>query len=647
MKILQVEKNELVNYTYDVNNNITSINNTNYAYDIANRLQTVTNWTESIANYTFDSLTQIKQTLWNWVITNYSYDELLRLSTLWNYNYTYNTQWNITNDWKDSYTYDILWRLTSVNYDKVNTPGYNWDKIERFYYDNVWNRTNQENYTLKETSTETCSDETVVEDITLPNGKTKTVERKQRKCETAVTQTEKQKNTLTYNTNQLNQYTKLQNLNKNGEVKKEFTYNYDKNWNLTKDDINQYFYDYKNRLVKVIQNEVIKVDENWNILETIPEKEIVKYSYDVLWRRTTKQTQEEKINYIYAWQNAIQENIYTQSWTTLTLKETRQNIYSNNLDDILFTIVVDEINQTSKQYYYEKNHLWSITKITDELWAIVEQYEYDVFWTAYANVNNVEAVTEAQDNKTLNIKESEWSETDSEWNSDEITIDNIRYKRYNGVWKIWNTRLYTGREYDAELKLYYLRARYYSPDLWRFISRDPIDVADDVNLYAYVGNNGVMFVDRRGMAKDLIDLIFSKISSGYNYLVNVNSLDIEELKNSVKYADKVIIVRTVPNDPTNTKPYVPSLHTQIIFYKWDTPIASLWSAPIWWWYLLLDEKSINKYAMYGIMIWEEKNDISWCITWLENSFSTSNWTFNGKLDICWNWAYSCYTNAKY
>ena len=358
--IFETNNNENTNYTYDINSNITSINNTNYAYDIANRLQTVTNWTESIANYTFDSLTQIKQTLWNWVITNYSYDELLRLSTLWNYNYTYNTQWNITNDWKDSYTYDILWRLTSVNYDKVNTPGYNWDKIERFYYDNVWNRTNQENYTLKETSTETCSDETVVEDITLPNGKTKTVEKKVRKCETAITQTEKQKNTLAYNTNQLNQYTKLQNLNKNGEVKKEFTYNYDKNWNLTKDDINQYFYYYKNtcpvfsgRLVKVIQNEVIKVDENGNIIETIPEKEIVKYSYDVLGRRTTKQTQEEKINYIYAWQNAIQENIYTQSWTTLTLTE-KPETYSW----LISWYVYDDNNNNWIQETYEKLMAW-------------------------------------------------------------------------------------------------------------------------------------------------------------------------------------------------------------------------------------------------------------------------------------------------
>ena len=447
-------------------------------------------------------------------MTNYSYDELLRLSTLWNYNYTYNTQWNITNDWKDSYTYDILWRLTSVNYDKVNTPGYNWDKIERFSYDNVWNRTNQENYTLKETSTETCSDETVVEDITLPNWKTKTVEKKVRKCETAITQTEKQKNTLTYNTNSLNQYTKLQNLNKNGEVKKEFTYNYDKNWNLTKDDINQYFYDYKNRLVKVIQNEVIKVDENWNILETIPEKEIVKYSYDVLGRRIEKKTQDKTTQFIYAGQNVIKEFVFRHSEldSESILTETRQNIYSNNLDDILSTIITNYTTETPiiKQYFYEKNHLWSVTKITDTNWAIIEQYEYDAFWTAYANVNNVEAVTEAQDNKTLNIKEAEWSETDSEWNSDEITINNIRYKRYNGVWKIGNTRLYTGREYDAELKLYYLRARYYSPDLGRFISRDPIDVRDDVNLYAYVGNNGVMFVDRRGLAKDAIINMYRK-----------------------------------------------------------------------------------------------------------------------------------------
>ncbi len=517
--ISETNSNEIVNYSYDVNWNITSITSpqpsptgegaesysVNYTYDIANRLLSVSNGTDSIANYSYTSLTKLSDTLWNWVTTNYSYDELLRLASLWNYDYTYNTQWNIVNDWTDSYTYDTLWRLTWVNYDKVNQPQYNWDKIERFYYDNLGNRTSSESYTLKEVSTETCTEETVVEDVTLPNGKTKTIERKVNVCETATTQEEKERNSITYNTNLLNQYTKLQSLNKNDEVKKEFTYEYDNNWNLIKDDINQYFYDYKNRLVKVVQNEVLVVDENDVITEVIPEEIIVEFEYDILGRRIEKKTQDKQINYVYAGQNAVEEKIYSFSWSEMILTETRENIYSNEMDDILSVIIADEINNTVEQYYYEKNHLGSIIKITDTAWLIVEQYEYDAFWVAYASVNNVEAVTTAQSKKSLNIKKAKWSEADT-WNSDEIVIDNIRYKRYNGKWKIWNTRLYTGREYDAEIQLYYNRARYYSPDLGRFINRDPIDVADDVNLYAYVGNNGVMFVDRVGLSKTLMIL---------------------------------------------------------------------------------------------------------------------------------------------
>ena len=63
-----------------------------------------------------------------------------------------------------------------------------------------------------------------------------------------------------------------------------------------------------------------------------------------------------------------------------------------------------------------------------------------------------------------------------------------------------NTRLYTGREYDTETALYYNRARYYSPTLGRFISRDPIGIQDDVNLYAYTGNNPVNGTDRMGLS---------------------------------------------------------------------------------------------------------------------------------------------------
>jgi RHS repeat-associated protein len=48
--------------------------------------------------------------------------------------------------------------------------------------------------------------------------------------------------------------------------------------------------------------------------------------------------------------------------------------------------------------------------------------------------------------------------------------------------------------------LYYMRARYYDPDIGRFISEDPIGFGGgDVNLYAYVGNNPVIYIDPNGL----------------------------------------------------------------------------------------------------------------------------------------------------
>jgi RHS repeat-associated protein len=60
---------------------------------------------------------------------------------------------------------------------------------------------------------------------------------------------------------------------------------------------------------------------------------------------------------------------------------------------------------------------------------------------------------------------------------------------------------YTGREWDEETGLYFYRARYYDPMVGRFISKDPIGFAGgDVNLYGYVQNNPVNWVDPSGLA---------------------------------------------------------------------------------------------------------------------------------------------------
>lgn len=48
------------------------------------------------------------------------------------------------------------------------------------------------------------------------------------------------------------------------------------------------------------------------------------------------------------------------------------------------------------------------------------------------------------------------------------------------------------------LGLYYFRARYYSPELRRFISEDPIGLAGGVNPYMYAGNDPINSVDPTG-----------------------------------------------------------------------------------------------------------------------------------------------------
>ena len=84
-------------------------------------------------------------------------------------------------------------------------------------------------------------------------------------------------------------------------------------------------------------------------------------------------------------------------------------------------------------------------------------------------------------------------------------IDITEEMSYNSSVAKLNPFRYRGYYYDTETGLYYLNSRYYDPSIGRFINADdisyiqPTDI-NGLNLYAYCGNNPVMYTDPNGQS---------------------------------------------------------------------------------------------------------------------------------------------------
>ncbi|MFC1524959.1 RHS repeat-associated core domain-containing protein [Planctomycetota bacterium] len=215
------------------------------------------------------------------------------------------------------------------------------------------------------------------------------------------------------------------------------TLDYDDNGNLIDDGINTYVYDYANRLLSVIRKSDSKV--------------LGEYKYDALGRRFYKKgwdgSQYIETYFYYDGVRCIEERNASDTMIA-------QYVFGNGIDEVL------TMDRNSETYYYHENSLGSIYAVTTGTGGVAERYSYD----AYGNVTFMDA-------------------------------------NYNTIPQsaIGNDYLFTGRRYDPETGLYFYRARYYSAEMGRFVNRDPVGYNDLFNLYTYVRNNPLYFIDPFGL----------------------------------------------------------------------------------------------------------------------------------------------------
>ncbi|MBE6563267.1 MAG: DNRLRE domain-containing protein [Ruminococcaceae bacterium] len=175
--------------------------------------------------------------------------------------------------------------------------------------------------------------------------------------------------------------------------------------------------------------------------------------------------------------------------------------------DDLGNLAALEYNNT--MYYYVRNILGEILGLANSSGSYVAKYSY----TAYGGVL---AITDGNGN-------------DVSGNADHIA--NVNPYRYKGYY------------YDIETEFYYLNSRYYNPMTARFINADGYVSTGQgftgFNMFAYCGNNPVMFVDPSGNAPRLRD-IWNKTLNIWNKTLNVLRYANDAINNGVKKACKAV-----------------------------------------------------------------------------------------------------------
>jgi RHS repeat-associated protein len=465
----------LITYSYDKNGNLTSVNDNfsalTFSYDARNRLISESN----------AGTPQIPQ-----VILNYGYDGVGNVISL-------SDRINGTNRGTNNYSYDALHRLTQLTQSGSNVSNkridltYNplgqYDTISRYSDLSGNNLVNQSTYTydslnrLERLAHNNGSSDIAFYDfeydpasrinkITDIDGVTDyTYDDRDQLTGANHSDADNPDETYQYdaNGNRINSGIHGENYvtGDGNRLLSDGVYHYEydaegnmmKRTNIATGAVQEYQWDYRNRMIAVIDK-----DSNGN------ETQKVEFTYDALDRRISKTvdttpatTGDGVVTYfVYDGEDVHLEFTDNDGVNGANQPQLSQRyLHGAGVDQV----IAQEDNE-GNVIWLLTDHLGTIRDLVDDKGDVINHLVYDSFG---------QVITESDPN-----------------------ID-TRY-------------LFTGREWDEEIGLYYYRARYYDAEIGRFISEDPIGFAElartspgNINTYSYVLNQPLVFKDPLGL----------------------------------------------------------------------------------------------------------------------------------------------------
>ena len=198
------------------------------------------------------------------------------------------------------------------------------------------------------------------------------------------------------------------------------------------------------------------------------------YTYDARGRRTKKEiaVRDEEGNLT----EEVIETSYIYDSNGNLIKQ------SNGLEFLYDHTGVFAVKHGEETYFYRKDAQGNVVALLDNTGTVVVKYKYD----AWGNC------------KVLNASGVE-----------------ITDKTHIGILNPFRYRSYY---FDTEISLYFLKTRYYDPEIGRFMTIDDIgyldpDSINGLNLYAYCLNNPLKYIDHFGCSVTLTILAIIGISA--------------------------------------------------------------------------------------------------------------------------------------